>query len=638
MDKQTHTRCLKLCLILVIGLSALSVRLYFLQVVDGDKYAKRAGSSYEKTYPLLAKRGTIVDCNGEVIAKSIISKTLIVDKYHIKEVRTVVRGVACEQLSKTPEWHEWDEKTRGRNIKLRSRKLLNKSKDRQWIVDRHLDYACGEISTPLGMTKDELKKLIGIEGRSMADKVIVKDIAPDIASRLKELITKKRIKGFRFTESMKRFHNSPELLTHVTGYSTHAKGDEKHVGKAGVEKACEESLSGQDGYKKEKRDLSGEVMPAHKGSVHAPINGNNVQLAIDMGVQAIVDEQMDLAVKEYDPVRATIIVMDPNTGGVLGIASRPHYNLATRKGIMTSEFNFALQGEYEPGSTFKLVAIAAALNEGVRKLNDKVWCHNGFYRNSSPKFSVRDEHGKGYLKVWEIAKKSNNIGTYMLAKQVGYRKFMGYVKAFGFGKESGVGLGSESDGLVRDSGNMVDFSRYSFGYALRVTPMQIANFYCAIANGGNLMKPRVIKRVENYLGETVVEYEPEVISRVISERTARDCRQALKSVVEEGGTATRADVEGHTEGGKTGTAEIWDNEAKAYSKTRKTVSFAGMLPIEKPQFVCVVVVQEPRAKKDYNFGGGTVAAPIWRETMKQIAAYRNLTPTEEVRASLGKIQ
>ncbi len=638
MDRQTYKRCLRLCLILVVGLSALSIRLYFLQVVDGEKYAKRAGDSYEKTYPLLAKRGTIVDCNGEVIAKSIISKTLIVDKYHIKEVRTVVRGVACQELSKTTEWYEWDEKTRGRNIKLRSRKLLNKSKDRQWIIDRHLDYACEEISTPLGMTKDELKKMIGINERSMADKVIVKDIAPDIASRLTDLIRKKRIKGFRFTESMKRFHNSPGLLTHITGYSTHAKGDDKHVGKAGIEKACEEHLAGTDGYKKEMRDLSGEVMPAHKGSVHAPINGNNVQLAIDMGIQAIVDEQLDAAVLEYDPVRATIIVMDPNTGDVLGIASRPHYNLRTREGIMTSEFNYALQGEYEPGSTFKLVAIAAAINERIRGINDKVWCHNGYYRNPSPGFNVRDEHGKGYLKVWEIAKKSNNIGTYMLAKQVGYRKYMDYVEGFGFGQETGIGLGAESDGLVRDKGNMVDFSRYSFGYALRVTPMQIANFYCVMANGGNLMRPRVIKKVENYLGETVEEYKPEILRRVISERTARDCRQALKSVVEEGGTATSADVEGYTEGGKTGTAEIWDNKLKAYSKTRKTVSFAGMLPIQSPKFVCVVVLQEPRAKKDYNFGGGTVAAPIWKETMKQVAAYRNLTPTEEVSTTLGIAQ
>jgi len=116
---------------------------------------------------------------------------------------------------------------------------------------------------------------------------------------------------------------------------------------------------------------------------------------------------------------------------------------------------------------------------------------------------------------------------------------------------------------------------------------------------------------------------------VISERAARDCRQALQSVIEKGGTATSADVEGYSEGGKTGTAEIWDNKAKAYSKTRKTVSFAGMLPIEDPEFVCVVVVQEPRAKKDYNLGGGTVAAPIWNKVMTQVAAYRNLTPTEE---------
>lgn len=635
MDKQTHRRCLYLCLILVTGLSALSVRLYFLQVVDRDKYAQQAGSSYEKSYPLLAKRGTIVDCNGEVIAKSIISKTLIVDKYHMKEVRTVVRGVACQELSKTPEWYDWDEKTRNLKVKHRSRTLLNKNTDRQWIIDQHLEYACEEIATPLGMTKDELKKLINIGEKSMADKVIVKDIAPDIASRLHDLIIKKHIKGFRFTESMKRSHNSPELLTHITGFSFHAKGDEKEVGKAGIEKACEEYLAGKDGFKIEMRDLSGEVMPAHKGSVHAPINGNNVLLTIDMGIQAIVEEQLNAAVLEYDPVRATIIVMDPNNGDVLAMASRPHYNVATREGILTNEFNYGLQGEYEPGSTFKLVAIAAALNENIRKLNDSVFCHNGFYSHYSPKFSVRDEHAKSYLKVWEIAQKSNNIGTFMLAKQVGQRKYMDYVKNFGFGKKTDIGIGSESKGLFRDNGNVVDFSRNTFGYAIRVTPLQIANFYSAIANGGNLMKPRMIKKVEDYRGVTVKEYKPEIIRRVISENAAKDCRQALKTVVELGGTATRADVEGFSEGGKTGTAEIWDNKLKAYSKTRKTVSFVGMLPIESPQFVCVVVVEEPRTKKEYNFGGGTVAAPIWKETMKRVAAYRNLTPTEEVEPTLG---
>ena len=640
MDKSSYNRCLKLCLILVIGLSGLSVRLFFLQVVDYGKYATKAGKSYERTYKLLAKRGTIVDCNGEIIAKSIISKTLIADRHHLKDVKFVVRGVACDQLSRTPEWLSWDEKTRERKIRLRSRRLLN-NEDYQWIIDRHVDYACEHMAAPLRMTKDELKQFIGNHEKSLSDKEIVKDIAPDVASKMKSLIAEKRIKGFRFVETMKRFHNAPDLLTHVTGYISQFEKDPEIKGRAGIERASEEYLAGMDGFKKEMRDRRGEVMPAHKGSVHAPINGNNVQLTIDMGVQAIVDEQLDAAVEEFDPVRATIIVMDPNTGGVLGVASRPHYNLKTLEGIQQGEFNYALQGEYEPGSTFKLVAIAGALNEGIRKLEDKVFCHNGYYVNQSPRFTVRDEHGKGYLKVWEIAKKSNNIGSYMLAKQLGYRRYMDYVKDFGFGDKTGLGLGSEGDGQIRDDGNMFDFSRKSFGYALKVTPLQIANFYCAIANGGNLMKPRIIKKVENYAGETVVEYGPEKVRRVISERTARDCRQALKSVIEEGGTATRADVERYSEGGKTGTAEIWDpsiGKSGDYSKTRKTVSFAGILPIEEPKFVCVVVLEEPRAKKDYNFGGGTVAAPIWKETMKQVAAYRNLTPTEGVEATLGKTQ
>jgi len=635
MDKRTYKRCLRLCLILVIGLSGLSVRLYFLQVVDTDKYAKQAGNSYEKTYPLLAKRGTIVDANGEVIAKSIISKTLIVDKYHINEVRTVVRGVACEELSKTAEWHDWTEKERSRKIKLRSRSLLNKSRDGQWIVDRHFNYACGVLAVPLGMTKEELKALIDIDGKSRADKVIAKDIAPDIASKLKDLITQKRIKGFRFRESMKRYYNSPQLLTHITGYTSESKNDVKVAGRSGVEKACEEHLAGKDGFKIEKRDLSGEVMPAHKGSVHAPINGNNVQLAVDMGIQSIVDEQLDHTVSEYAPMRATIIVMDPKTGDVLGMGSRPDFSLKTKEGLKDGEFNYALQGQYEPGSTFKMVAIAAAMNEGLRKKDDKVWCHNGFYKNIKPSFTVRDDYGKGYLKVSEIAKKSNNIGTYMLAKQLGYRRFMDYVKRFGFGEKTGIGINVEKSGFLKDDGNQMDFSRKSFGYTLLVTPLQIANFYCAIANGGNLMKPRVIKRVENYLGESVVEYDPEVIRRVMSKRTAGDCRKILKTVIQEGGTATRADVAGFSEGGKTGTAKIWDHKNQVYSDTRKTVSFAGMLPIENPEFVCVVVVQEPTIQKDYNLGGGTVAAPIWRETMKRVAAYQNLTPTEEQETKLG---
>ncbi len=649
MEKTAQKRCVNLCLILVVGLSALSVRLVMLQTTDREGGSGKAGKSYERTYPLLAKRGTIVDCNGEIMAKSAISQTLIVDKYHLRDPRTVAKGIARRELGNDPKWVEWDDKTRNRKVKLMGRKLLLKEYGAKWYVNEHLDYACSEIAPALGLTKDELKKLINV--KKLGDKVIAKDISPDIASRIKELIDEKNIKGFRFDEDMKRTYCSPTAFTHLMGSTGMTKASNVERGISGVERAYDEHLKGRHGFKKEMRDRSGEIMPAYEGSTLAPINGNVVQLTIDMGIQTIVEEQLDLAVKEYDPVRATIIIMDPNTGDILAFASRPHFNLSTRKGIVEFGFNFGLQGSYEPGSTFKMVAVAAALDLRLKRLDDKIFCHNGYYRNTNPKFTVRDDYPKEYLKVWEIPQKSNNIGTYMLAKMVGYDRYMNYARGFGFGIPTDLGVGSESKGKLPKKFNAVDFSRNSYGYALTVTPLQIANFYSVMANGGKLMKPRLIKKVDNYMGETVMEFKPEVVRRVISERAARDCRTALETVVQKGGTATRADVPGYTEGGKTGTAEKWDPELGelylhersgkmrkrgAYSKTKKTVSFAGMLPIDKPEFVCVVVVEEPRAEKDFNFGGGTVAAPIWRETMKQVAAYRNITPSEELESELGK--
>lgn len=626
MDRKALQRCIVLCLTLVVGLSALSVRLVYLQATDREEYARTAGKPYEKTYPLLAKRGTIVDSKGEIIAKSIISKTLKVDKYHLLEPRTVARGIASHQLSQTPEWATWDDKTRWKKIKMRSRTLLMEDHGKQWYVEKHLDYACAELARPLGMTKAELKSLIAVNKKPY-DKSIVSDIAPDLAYRLKELIDKKNIKGFRFDENMKRFYKSPTLLTHLLGYEGKTADSDTERGISGIEYSFEEHLAGRHGYKKEMRDLSGEVMPAYKGSILAPINGNNVQLTIDMGIQAIVDEQLDIAVGEYDPELATIIVMNPKNGHILGFASRPHYNLNTRKNIVKNGYNYGVQGQYEPGSTFKTMAVAIAVNEGLKTIDSKVFCHNGYYKEG--KLWVRDDYPKAYLPVWGILQKSNNVGTYMLAKQIGYDRYMKYVRDCGFGQKTGLGVGSESKGIVRDHKNMVDFSRNSFGYGLTVTPLQIANFYCVIANGGELMQTRIVKKVDNYRGETVLENKPKVIRRIFTERTCAKVREALEKVVMEGGTATKADVQGYTEGGKTGTAMMVAKEG-GYSDTKKTVSFAGMLPIDNPEFVCVVVLQNPRAKKEYNLGGGTVAAPIWRETMKRVAAYKGLTPTEKI--------
>lgn len=634
MDKKVLKRCVILSLVLVTGLSALSFRLVYLQVIDRDIYIKKAQGAYAKKDVLQAKRGTIIDCNGEVIARSVISKSIVVDKYHLREPRTVVKALAAAELSKTAKWYEWTDKRRNKEVQMRGRKLLNQSKDRSWIIKDHLDYATRILARPLRMTEEELRDKIDIDGKKDRE-VIFKNLPTDLASRLEELIKEKRIKGFKFEETIRRSYSSPSLLTHTLGHT-----DIEGTGKAGVEKAMNEYLAGIDGFKIEHRDPSGEIMPAQKGSIKRPINGHSVQLTIDMGIQAIIEEELQKGMDEFDAVRGTIVVMDPHTGNILAVASRPHYNLSTREDIIENGFNYALLGQYEPGSTFKVIAAASALNEGLVGYDTVIDCHWGVLQENG--FKVTDDFPKGKLKFWEIQKKSNNIGTWKMAKMVGYRGYMNYVKSFGFGEKAGILVGSEARGSIRDNGNMMDFSRKSYGYNVMVSPLQIANAYCVLANGGNLMQPNIVKRVEGSMGEVIQEYKPTIKRRVISERTATTMRKALKTVIEEGGTATRADVAGYTEGGKTGTAIKWDpkminpNNGKLgwYNKKKKVVSFAGMMPIEHPKFVCVVVIDEPRAEKDFNLGGGTVAAPIWREASKRIAAHMNLEPTEPVEPTL----
>lgn len=639
MDKKILKRCVVLSLVLVAGLSALSFRLVYLQLIDREVYAEKAKGAYAKKDVLQAKRGTIVDCNGEVIARSVISKSIVVDKYHLREPRTVVKALATAELSQKAEWYEWTDKRRNKEVQMRARTLLNRSKNRQWIIDEHLSYAISTLAKPLRMSEQELREKVNIDGTQDRE-VIFKNLPNDLASRLEDLIREKRIKGFKFEETIRRSYSSPTILTHTLGY-TNVDG----IGKAGIEKAMHPYLAGIDGFKIEHRDPSGEIMPAQKGSIKRPINGNSVQLTINMGIQAIIEEELQKGMEEFDAVRGTIIVMDPRTGNILAVASRPHYNLSTREDIVKFGFNYALQAQYEPGSTFKVIAAAAALNEGTVTYNSSIFCHWGFLDEG--KFTVKDEYPKGDLKFWEILKKSNNIGSWKLAKSVGYDKYMGYVKGFGFGEKAGILVGSEAKGTIRDNGNMMDFSRKAYGYNVTVSPLQIANAYCVIANGGNLMQTNIVKRVEGPLGEIIEEFKPKVKRRVLSERTAKTMRDALRTVIEEGGTATRADVEGYSEGGKTGTAIKWDptipnpNDSTKmgwYNKKKKVVSFAGMMPIENPKFVCVVVIDEPRAEKEFNLGGGTVAAPIWREASKRIAAHMNLEPTEPVEQSLTVIE
>jgi cell division protein FtsI/penicillin-binding protein 2 len=629
MDKSAQRRCIILCLLLISGLSALSGRLVYLQVFDRARYAEKAENSYRRKEVIQANRGVLLDRNEEIIANTVISKSVVVDVQHLKEAAHVAKGVACAQLRKESEWKTWTTKQKSSKINARVRKLLDEYSDNPAaLVDMHFDYAIAELARPLGLSQEELKSKIPMNKRS-GERVVYQGLPTELAVRLERLIKERRIKGVFFREEKRRWYPAPELASHLIGYVSRSG-----KGMAGVEASMNKWMEGTNGYEVEMRDIRGNVMPAHKGSFRPPNNGLNVQLTLDMGIQAICEEELDRGMAEFEGVKGCVILMNPHTGEILGMASRPHYNLNLREKVVTNGFNFALQAIYEPGSTFKVIAAASAINEGKVNIDTLIDCEHGYYKDGRA-IAVRDSYPKGIIPVWKVLQKSNNIGSYKLAKKVGAEVYYKYAAAFGIGSKTDVQLAGESKGLLKNTHNPTDFSRAAYGYGVSVTPLQIANTYCVIANGGKLMQTRIVKKIDTNSGLLIEEYQPEMIRRVLSEDAALQMRNILKTVVQPDGTARRANVEGFTEGGKTGTARKHNPIEGGYYTDKHTVSFAGMLPAENPAFVCVVVVDDPQTT-NVKHGGGSMAAPIWKRIAERAAAHMHLTPTEEISEQLTK--
>lgn len=593
------------------------MRLVYLQYFDRAEYAEKAKNSYSRKIDIPARRGYILDRREEIVARNRHLTKVIVDKYHLRDARVVAEGVAYKELSKTLNWEEMAEEEKAKNIRLFRRLLLEEKSDEELIAE-HRNYAIETMARPLGMTVEELSKKIN--GTKQMDVTLTKDLRGDVADQLEELVNKSRIQGFRFERIRHRWYATPDLATHVVGFVGY-EGD----GKFGLEKTMNSYLAGRDGFREIKRDVRGLLMPSSAGKFKPPVNGLNIHLSLDMGMQSIIEEELDAALEEYKSERGTIILMEPKTGDVLALASRPHFNLNTREGVDKSGNNFAIQSVYEPGSTFKIVSAAGALNEKVAWPQSEIFCHNGVYREG--KLRVPDHHPYGNLTLEKILAKSSNIGAYKLALRLGHDRFHDYVHAFGFGKKTGISLSGENKGFLNVTGNQVDFSRRSYGYAVSVTPLQIASAYCVLANGGKLMKPRVVNAVTANNGAVIERFDPIVERQVVSEKTAKMMRSALATVAKKGGTATRAAVPGFEVAGKTGTAKKHDPKRGGYLDGRYTVSFAGMLPAENPDFVCVVVIDDPLTNKVKRYGG-TIAAPVFSKVAARAANYLNLEPSE----------
>ena len=423
------------------------------------------------------------------------------------------------------------------------------------------------------------------------------------------------------------------MATHVIGFTGEVeKKDEDgkphtHVlGLFGIESSMEAYLAGRDGSREHYRDARGLVVPGNSGSLKPPRAGLNVKLTLDMGLQSVVEEELDANLAEFNSKQGAVVLMDPKTGEILAMASRPHFNLNRKENIATNGYNYAIQATYEPGSTIKIVATSGALNEGLVGPQTSVFCHNGYYNSGG--VELKDDHPAGSLSFEGVLQKSNNIGTWSLGRQLGAKRFYQYLHQYGFGKKTGIALRGESSGIARDSGNPVDFSRATFGYASSVTPLQLACAYSVIAGDGKLRKPQIVKSLVANDGTVVENYGPEIVGEVLKPKVAAQMRAALEKVILPGGTAKLAAVPGFRVAGKTGTVQK-HNPKGGYFDNSYIVSFAGMMPAQDPAFVCVVVIDDPRTTKVTRYGG-LIAAPAFSRIATRAASHLNLQPTEPI--------
>lgn len=418
-----------------------------------------------------------------------------------------------------------------------------------------------------------------------------------------------RLKGIGFAPEIKRYYPKGSLASHVIGFV-----NIDNNGLEGVEQKYDKYLASRSAKAYVFRDAKGNVL---SDGLSREIKGNNVSLTIDEGLQYILEKNLDAAVLHWRAASATAIMIDPYTGEILAMANRPTFDVNNPSDATPSQRrNRAITDCYEPGSTFKIIAGTAALEEGIVKPDTKFDCNTGYIEVGGKK--IRDAHKHGILSFKEVIQKSSNVGTIKIGLNLGRERLYEYVKRFGFGEKTGIDLAGEVSGWVRPPAKWsgTSIGAISIGQEVAVTPLQVLRAYSAIANGGFLVKPYIVSEIRSPDGNVVHKTNPET-RRILSEKTVSVFREILKAVTEEGGTAMEAAVDGNQVAGKTGTAQLIDPKTKRYSKEKYVSSFVGFVPADKPRIAMIVVIHEPKGQ----IYGGVVAGPVFRKIASESLSY-----------------
>jgi cell division protein FtsI/penicillin-binding protein 2 len=348
-------------------------------------------------------------------------------------------------------------------------------------------------------------------------------------------------------------------------------------------------------------------------------------LTIDDVIQHIAERELDWAVEKFHPIGACIIVMDPRKGDILAMSSRPTFNLNSFQNVNAEKKrNRSVTDMYEPGSIFKIVTASAALEEKAVGLDDRFYCENGAWKHAGGKI-LHDHKPHGWLTFRQVIEKSSNIGTVKVAMKVGQDDLYAYIKKFGFGDLTNIDLPGEVPGIIRPPSRWSGTSIYAIpmGQEISVTPVQMACAMSVIANGGKLMKPRIIQSIQDKHSETIKEFPVTIVRQVLSEKTAATMRDILSGVVEDG-TGQLARVEGYEVGGKTGTSQKIENGT--YSHSKFIASFVGFAPVNNPKVVVVVMLDQPHPL----YYGGVVAAPVFSRVVRDTLRYMDIKPNAAI--------
>jgi cell division protein FtsI (penicillin-binding protein 3) len=422
--------------------------------------------------------------------------------------------------------------------------------------------------------------------------------------------------GFGFIPEPMRLYPNRELAAHVIGFEGADGGLE------GVERTFNAELAGADGKAVVGRDALGRDTVVQR-VVQAPVAGSGVKLTLDKTIQYIAEREIEAVYWRTRSKVAMAVVMDPRTGDVLAIAIRPTFNPNTFSELASREVvrNRAITDPFEPGSTFKAIMAAAALEEGVVRPADRIYAENGAI--TIARATIHDWKRYGWLSFSEVLQNSSNVGSIKVGLSLGSERYHRYMTAFGFGALTGVGLSGESRGQLRDPRrwSALSLPTMSIGQEVSVTALQLVAAFGAIANGGTLMQPRVVKAFLDENGGETRRVEPRAVRQIISKETARTLTEILTRVVD-GGTGRHAAIPGYPVAGKTGTAQKLDPATRRYSRAPGVLSFVGFAPADAPRFAMLVMLDEPKNEK----WGSEAAAPVFAAIGREILRYLEVLP------------